>query len=186
MCLVRSAQRGRDDLTQNDRVHLDLRAWSTLDLPAWTLEIPPMRIPTLLPFLDRLPSDPHTHLGLPAAFEHAQPLRQWRESWSPAYEALLALLRQRHSAENRAVRTFIQILQLHETYPAALVHRAIEQAVAGQTVSLEGVRFCLNRLLDPTPVAQPLDLAGRPRLVPMGSPPPRLSQYDRFLGEVLQ
>ena len=59
MCLVRPSQRGRDDLTQSDRVHLDLRAW--------TLEIPPMRIPTLLPLLDRLPSDPYTHLGLPAA-----------------------------------------------------------------------------------------------------------------------
>lgn len=134
--------------------------------------------------------DPLHYLSLlaqrPGAFEHAQPLRQWRASWSPAYEALLALLRQRHSAENRAVRTFIQILQLHETHPAALVHQAIEQAVAGQIVSLEGVRFCLNRLLDPTPAAPTLDLADRPQLAAVGSPIPHLSQYDRFLGEVLQ
>lgn len=132
--------------------------------------------------------DPLHYLSLlaqrPGAFEHAHPLRQWRESWSPAYEALLALLRQRHQVENRAVRTFIQILQLHESHPAELVHQAIEQAVAQRMVSLEGVRFCLNRLLDPTPIPSPLDLTHRPQLAKVGAPPPRLSRYDQFLGEV--
>jgi len=64
---VRPIQRGLEALSQTSRVHLDLGAKSTLALGAWTQKRNPMNLDTLLPLLDRLPSDPHTYLDLPAA-----------------------------------------------------------------------------------------------------------------------
>lgn len=129
--------------------------------------------------------DPLHYLPLlaqrPGAFEHALPLREWRKTWPPLYEQLLADLRQRHRAETQAVREFIQILHLHRTHPAELVAQAIAQALAEGVGHQEGVTFCLHRLLDPTPVVVPLDLSHWPRLAAVGSPPPSAAPYDRLL-----
>jgi hypothetical protein len=129
--------------------------------------------------------DPLHYLPLlaqrPGAFEHALPLRQWRKTWPPLYEQLLADLRQRHRAETHAVREFIQILHLHRTHPAELVAQAIAKALAEGVAHQEGVTFCLHRLLDPTPALAPLDLSHRPRLAAVGSPPPSVAPYDRLL-----
>ena len=117
----------------------------------------------------------------PGAFEHAQPLRQWRESWPPVYESLLAALRRQRTSESQAIRAFIQVLQLHQGHAPDLIQTAVEQALSESLASPAGVRFCLNRLLDPTPVVSPLDLSGQPELADIGRQPAPLARYDQFL-----
>jgi hypothetical protein len=121
----------------------------------------------------------------PGAFEHAQPLRQWRAAWPPSYETLLHSLRKQTSTESQAIRSFIQILQLHQQHDADLIEVAIEQALKEGIAHLAGVRFCLNRLLDPTPAVVSLDLSTQPDLARIGQQPLSLSHYDRFLPGVL-
>lgn len=132
--------------------------------------------------------DPLHYLSLveqrPGAFEHARPMRQWRAEWPPVYATLLATLRTEHQTESQAFRIFTRILQLHQTYEADLVATAIEHALQEGMPHLSGVRFCLNRLLDPTPQASPLDLSAKPELVEVGRQPLALANYDRFLQEV--
>lgn len=129
--------------------------------------------------------DPLHYLALlaerPGAFEHAQPLREWRKEWPPAYETLLATLRQQQPSESAAIRTFVQILELHQSFAPSLVQTAIEQAVQEKLTTPAGVRFCLDRLLDPTPTVAPLDLAERPALAAVGQQALSSARYDQFL-----
>jgi len=129
--------------------------------------------------------DPLHYLSLveqrPGAFEHAQPMRQWRAEWPPAYAALLDALRTQSETESQAIRTFTEILQLHQSYEADLVATAIEQALQEGLPHPTGVRFCLNRLLDPAPLTSPLDLSTKPELARVGRQPLALADYDRFL-----
>ena len=129
--------------------------------------------------------DPLHYLSLleqrPGAFEHAQPLRQWRATWPPIYETLLRSLRQQVPNESQAIRAFIQILQLHQEHDAELIELAIEQALGDGLANLSGIRFCLNRLLDPAPAVVPLDLSTQPDLAQIGQQPLSLAHYDRFL-----
>ncbi len=115
------------------------------------------------------------------AFEHAQPMRQWRTAWPPAFEKMLAALRRQQTSESQAVRIFIQILQLHQTYSPEEVTAAVEQALVERLISLSGVRFCLNRMLDPTPVIAPIDLSAQPHLAAVGHEVASLDRYDQFL-----
>ena len=117
----------------------------------------------------------------PGAFEHAQPLRQWREQWPQRYEELLAALYRRHDSESRAVKAFIKVLQLHQTHPDSLVETAVAQALEEGIPHYEGVRFCLNRLLDPTPEVAPLDLSAQAELAAVDLQPPMLGRYDQLL-----
>jgi transposase len=124
--------------------------------------------------------DPLHYLPLleqrPGAFEHAKPLRQWRAQWPPIYEQLLARLgRQEHG-----LREFVRILQLHGAYPAALIERAIAQALAYGCVHLDGVRLCLQQLLQPE-LPPALDLSAQPHLQTIGSQPLDLQRYERLL-----
>ena len=119
-------------------------------------------------------------------FDHAAPLRQWRTQWPPTYEALLSRLRQQADTESQAIRAFIQILQLHQDRECGLVEAAIEQALKEGLATPTGVRFCLNRLTDPTPVVAPLDLSQLPQLAQVGHQPISLAHYDQFLQEVVQ
>ena len=132
--------------------------------------------------------DPLHYLSLveqrPGAFEHARPLRQWRQSWPPVYETLLDTLRQQSNSESQAIRSFIQILHLHQQHDDVLLQTAIEQALQEGIGNLAGVRFCLNRLLDPTPVVTPLDLSEHPALAQIGSQPLSLRHYDQLLAGV--
>lgn len=138
--------------------------------------------------------DPLHYLPLlaerPGAFEHATPMRQWRADWPPVYEELLAHLRataQGDSAqqqESRAVRMFINILMLHNEQPSDLVEQAITQALADGIAHPEGVTFCLNRLLDPTPEVTTLELSDRPALMAVGSQPVAVERYNQLLGGV--
>jgi len=126
----------------------------------------------------------------PGAFEHATPLRQWRAHWPPLYETLLAHLRRATvgaslaQGESRAIRTFIQILMLHRQHPSHLVEQAIEQALSQGIAQLEGITFCLNCLLDPTPRLSTLDLADCPALAGVGQQTITLAHYNQLLGGV--
>lgn len=129
--------------------------------------------------------DPLHYLALlaarPGAFDHAQPLREWRQRWPPAYETLLATLRQQQPSESVAIRTFVQILELHQHHAPAVVEAAIEQALRDQLTTPAGVRFCLDRLLDPTPTVAPLQLIEQPELAMLGRQALSSARYDQFL-----
>lgn len=129
--------------------------------------------------------DPLHYLALvaerPGAFEHAQPLREWRKQWPPAYETLLTTLRQQHPSESAVIRTFVQILALHQHHAPALVQAAVEQALLDKLTTPAGVRFCLDRLLDPTPVVAPLDLSAQPALATVGHQALSSARYNQFL-----
>src|SRR5579864_7419975 len=90
---------------------------------------------------------------------YAKPLKQWRTTWPSVYEQALSSLR-RQWPEGRGVREFVQVLQLHTTYPADLLEQAIALALSFGCVHYEGVRLCLNQLLMPTQLPLPLALDG--------------------------
>ncbi|MEZ4708308.1 MAG: IS21 family transposase [Caldilineaceae bacterium] len=139
--------------------------------------------------------DPLHYLPLlaerPGAFEHATPMRQWRAQWPPVYEDLLAQLRAKAEGasaaqqESRAVRSFIQILMLHAEQPPEVVEQAITQALAVGMAHLEGVTFCLHRLLDPAPTLPTLPLDNHPQLMALGAQPLVVARYNQLLGGVL-
>ena len=83
--------------------------------------------------------------------------------------------------ENQAIRSFLQVLQLHQTHDAALIEVAIEQALKEGIPTLTGVRFCLNRLTDVAPAVAPLDLSDQPDLAQLGYQPLSVTRYDQFL-----
>lgn len=117
----------------------------------------------------------------PGAFEHAIPIRRWRKVWPPAYEELLAELRQRWP-EGRGVREFVAVLQLHSEYPGEYVEQAVQQAVALGASHLDGVRLCLRQLLADHHTQPSLNLADQPHLATVGQQPVNLQQYDQLLG----
>ncbi len=119
----------------------------------------------------------------PGAFQDAKPMQQWRASWPPLYDELLHQLKQQQS-EIMAVHEFVQILQLHLDYDAQVVQTAIEQALIDDIAHLSGVRFCLNRLLDPTPQTKPLETLPQPHLAQVGQAALSLPQYDQLLQQV--
>jgi len=119
----------------------------------------------------------------PGAFQDAKPMQQWRESWPPLYDELLRVLKEQQS-EIVAVKEFIQILQLHLDYEPAFIQQAIEQAILDGIPHFNGVRFCLNRLLDPTPTTTPLTTLPHPDLAQVGQTAPPLPQYDQLLEQV--
>ncbi|MBC8255483.1 MAG: IS21 family transposase [Ardenticatenia bacterium] len=99
----------------------------------------------------------------PGAFQHAKPMRRWRETWPPAYERLLAKL-QAEQAHNGSVRELVKILKLHETYPANLIEQAVTQALAYGCIHADGVTLCLRQLMHPEAAVASLDLTGNTRL----------------------
>ena len=136
--------------------------------------------------------DPLHYLPLlaerPGAFEHATPMRQWRATWPAVYQTLLDHLRTKaegnsaQQKESRAIRALIQILMLHREHPADLVEQAITEAFAEGIAHLEGITFCLNRLLDPTPTVTALELANHPELTSVGTQPVAVERYNQLLG----
>jgi len=116
----------------------------------------------------------------PGAFQHAKPLRRWRETWPPAYEHLLAKL-QAEQADSGSVREFVKILKLHEAYPANLIEQAVTQALAYGCIHADGVELCLRQLLHPEAAIAALDVSGNARL-DSHSEPPDLRRYEQLLG----
>lgn len=129
--------------------------------------------------------DPLHYLPLllqrPGAFEHAKPVRQWREKWPPVYEALLTHLRDKWP-DDRGIREFIAILYLHRDYSQAELEQAIAAALAHHCAHADGVRLWLNQQRQPVLSFATLDLADRPRLVGIGQQAVRAGAYDVLLG----
>jgi hypothetical protein len=129
--------------------------------------------------------DPLHYLPLlaqrPGAFDHAQPIRRWRQDWPEVYERLLAQL-QAKWPQGRGVREFIRILKLHGHYPADLVIQAVEQALQYGCAHADGVELCLRQLLNPGSPTSPLDLSPWPQLMGVGEQAPDLHCYDQLLG----
>jgi transposase len=128
--------------------------------------------------------DPLHYLPLleqrPAAFEHAKPIRRWREKWPPVYEKLLAHLRNVHENGN-AVRDFVKVLELHQAYPAAQIEQAIQQALTYGCGNADGVKLCLHQIRKPALRVPPLDLSERPKLIDIGTQPLDLQRYEQLL-----
>ncbi|HEY3343541.1 MAG TPA: IS21 family transposase [Anaerolineaceae bacterium] len=119
----------------------------------------------------------------PGAFEHALPVRRWRQTWPAEYDQLLAELRQKRPA-GQGVREFIAILKLHQTYPGALVEAAVRQALELGAAHLDGVQLCLRQLREEQRLPRPLDMQAHPAWAGVGTQAIDLSQYDRLTGQV--
>ena len=131
--------------------------------------------------------DPLHYLPLlqrrPGALKHTKPIRQWRQSWPPVYEQLLAHLQEKWP-EGRGVREFVAILQLHGDHEPQLLAQAIELALSHHCAHLDGVTLCLHQLQQPAPLWSTLDLRDHPRLEGVGSQALAITDYDRLLGGV--
>lgn len=128
--------------------------------------------------------DPLHYLPLleqrPGAFDHAKPIRRWRETWPQVYENLLTRLRE-SSPAGQGFREFIQILNLHRQHPADQIEAAIRQALEYGCTHLDGVTLCLHQLQHPVVPLPALDLTDQPQLVGIGVQPLDLACYDQLL-----
>jgi len=128
--------------------------------------------------------DPLHYLSLleerPGAFEHAKPIRRWRENWPPVYERLLAHLRAEEE-NGSAVRHFVQILKLHQEYPADQIEQAVKQALAYGCAHADGVKLCLHQLRNPAASIPQLDLSTHPKLANIGAQGVDLGRYEQLL-----
>ncbi len=116
----------------------------------------------------------------PGAFVHAKPIRRWRSQWPPVYEQLLAHL-QAVEENGAAVRHFIQILELHEHFPAEQIEQAVQQALTYGCAHVDGVKLCLHQLRHPAVSPPPLDLHDHPHLAHIAAQPVDLHRYEQLL-----
>ena len=61
------------------------------------------------------------------------------------------------------------------------VAQAIEQALVLGALHVDGVRLCLNQLVEPSVLPPSLNLDHQPQLAQVGSQPLDLSRYDQLL-----
>jgi len=131
--------------------------------------------------------DPLHYLPLleqrPGAFEHAKPIRRWRQQWPPVYERFLARLREQDRS-GQSIREFVRVLKLHADHPAKLLAQAVEQALEYGCVHADGVQLCLHQLLNPGMVIPSLVLADLPSWAVMREQAPNLNCYDQLLERV--
>jgi hypothetical protein len=129
--------------------------------------------------------DPMHYISLleqrPGAFEHAQPIRQWRKKWPASYEQLLHSL-QENKPEGQGVREFISILKLHQSYSSEMLEKAVSAAVLNGRMGLDGVMYHLQRSFTPVPQIQPINLSNLPLLANVGCQPVDLHIYDQLKG----
>jgi hypothetical protein len=116
----------------------------------------------------------------PGAFEHAKPLRHWRQHWPKDYDRLLEALRSR-SPEGSGVKEFIAVLKLHQEYPADQVQQAVQAALELGAASLDGVLLCLRQLQHPQPQFPTLKAESFANLAVFGNQPVNLQQYDQLV-----
>lgn len=128
--------------------------------------------------------DPLHYLPLleqrPGAFQHAKPMRRWRETWPVAFEQLFSHLTEQWS-DGRGVREFIAVLQLCRRYPVPLVEQAVRQALVYGCSHADGVELCLHQIVSPDVRVPSLDLAGHPAWITAGTQPLNLQRYDQLL-----
>jgi transposase len=128
--------------------------------------------------------DPLHYVGLlsqrPGAFEHAIPVRRWRETWPPAYERLLEVLQERWP-EGRGIREFIAILELHRKHSRQEMEQAIRMALDCGVPHLDGVELCLRQQASPKIKIEPINMRRHPALQGIGDQPVDLQQYERLV-----
>jgi len=128
--------------------------------------------------------DPLHYLPLleerPGAFDHAKPIRRWRETWPPVYETLLSRLREQWP-NGQGVREFVRILNLHREHPVEQVQQAVEQTLAYGCPHADGVTLCLHQLTEPEAIIRSLDLSDHPELLTMATEAPDLTCYNQLL-----
>jgi hypothetical protein len=131
--------------------------------------------------------DPLHYLPLleqrPGAFEHAKPIRRWREKWPLVYERFLERL-QEQGLNGQSIREFVRVLKLHRDHPAKLVAQAVEQALEYGCIHADGVELCLHQLLNPHTLVPSLSLLNPPSWATVGEEPPDLNCYDQLLERV--
>jgi transposase len=131
--------------------------------------------------------DPLHYLPLleqrPGAFEHAKPVRRWREKWPPVYERFLERLQQQE-LNGQSIREFVRVLKLHRDHPAELVEQAVKQALEYGCIRADGVELCLRQLLNPDTPVSALSLVDLPTWAMVGEQPPDLNCYDQLLERV--
>jgi hypothetical protein len=102
--------------------------------------------------------DPDHYLELiqqrPRAFQEARPIRQWRQSWPPVLERLLARF-QDSQGETAGIKDFVSVLLLYREHAAAAIQAAVELALEHQISSSAGVRHILLHTCE-TPTPKPL------------------------------
>jgi transposase len=128
--------------------------------------------------------DPQHYLDLIAeriqAFESARAIRQWRSSWPQKYETMLSILRKR-LGDNKGIRDFVRILQLHQNHPAADVERAVEEALEYSSYSHDAVKHLLLSRKTQPPSAIPLDSNLMPGITDRVIAASDLNRYDALL-----
>ena len=117
----------------------------------------------------------------PGAFNHAKPLRRWREQWPPGYDELLNHLQAKWPA-GRGVREFVYIVFLHREYSQTDMEHAILGALDHHCAHLDGVQLCLTQQQRPAPTFATLNLVNRPRLTGIGEHAVQASAYDALMG----
>lgn len=127
--------------------------------------------------------DPQHYLSLlarrPRAFERAKPLAVWRQHWPEVFNTYWAALKAHHP-DQRGTKIFIQVLQLCQDYPEAVLAEALHQARACHCYQVDGVRELVRRKLEPTrPV--PADLRAYPELAQVSVQPPDLLRFNQLL-----
>jgi hypothetical protein len=116
----------------------------------------------------------------PGAFEHAQPIRRWRQAWPPVYERFLGRAQQQEE-DGSGVREFVRVLKLHQDHPADLVAQAMEQALAYGCIHADGVELCLRQLMNPEVPVASLSVTALPLWAVAETQPPDLTCYNRLL-----
>jgi hypothetical protein len=131
--------------------------------------------------------DPLHYLPLleqrPGAFEHAKPIRRWRQQWPPVYERFLVRLREQNRS-GQPTREFVRVLKLHADHPAEMVAQAVEQSLHYGCVHADGVELCLRQLSNPAATIPSLNLAELPSWAVVGEQVPNLNCYDQLLERV--
>ena len=106
--------------------------------------------------------DPLHYLSLlekkPGALDQAAPLRGWK--LDPAFDTLRRLLEARFGP--RGKREYIQVLRLHEDFPARQVAAAVRDAVKRRLIGFDAVKHLLLARIERRPVH--LDLSRYPHL----------------------
>ena len=115
----------------------------------------------------------------PGAFDHAKPIRRWRDKWPEVYERLLSHLRGKW--DRRGIREFIAILKLHRDHPANKIEAAVSLALGYGCVHSDGIMLCLKQLLHPEDRVSPLDLESYPKLIGVGEQPVDVKCYEQLL-----
>jgi transposase len=128
--------------------------------------------------------DPLHYLPLverrPGAFEYATPIKNWRKDWPILYEQLLSDLQARYDG-SAGIRHFIQILKLHNSYPAEVVQQAVEESLRYGSLHVDAIQLYIEQLSHPQPLPAPLDLSDHHPLQTIGTQPLNLSCYDQLL-----